>query len=59
MDDTMEMKSKLYLRIMLIINYIMEENLFVYVEWFPVKYVASRFSVTKNILKKRTKKTKE
>ena len=30
--DTMEMKSKLYLRIILLINYIMEENLFVYVE---------------------------
>ena len=30
--DTMQMKSKLYLRIILLINYIMEENLFVNVE---------------------------
>ena len=28
-SDTMEMKSKLYLRNILLINYIMEENLFV------------------------------
>ena len=31
-DGVMEMKSKLYLRIILLINYIMEENLFVYVD---------------------------
>ena len=30
--DTMEMKSKLCLRTILLINYMMEENLFVYVE---------------------------
>ena len=30
--DTMQMKIKLYLRIILLINYIMEENLFVNVE---------------------------
>ena len=30
--DTMQMKIKLYLRIILLINYIMEENLFVSVE---------------------------
>ena len=34
---TMEMKSKLYLRIILLINYMMEENLFVYVECSSVK----------------------
>ena len=34
-DDLMEIKSKLYLRIILLINYMMEENLFVYVEWSP------------------------
>ena len=31
-DGAMEMSSKLYLRIILLINYIMEENLFVNVE---------------------------
>ena len=30
--DTMKMKSKLYLRIILLINYTMEENLFANVE---------------------------
>ena len=49
----MEMKSKLYLRIILLINYMMEENLFVYVECSSVKHVASRFSVRKNVTKKK------
>ena len=52
----MEMKSKLYLRIILLINYMMEENLFVYVECSSVKHVASRFSVRKNVTKKKEKK---
>ena len=30
--DTMEMKSELCLRTVLLINYLMEENLFVYIE---------------------------
>ena len=51
-----EMKSKLYLRIILLINYMMEENLFVYVECSSVKHVASRFSVRKNVTKKRKRK---
>ena len=55
--DTLKMKSKLYLRIILLINYIMEENLFVNVEKFPVKHVASRFSVRKNVTKKRQKES--
>ena len=49
----MEMKSKLYLRIILLINYMMEENLFVYVECSSVKRVASRFSVRKNATHKK------
>ena len=48
------MKSKLYLRIILLINYMMEENLFVYVECSSVKHAASRFSIRKNITKKVT-----
>ena len=32
--DTMEMKSKLDLGTILLINYMIEENLFVYAEWF-------------------------
>ena len=49
----MEMKSKLYLRIILLINYMMEENQFVSVECSSVKHVASWFSVRKNITKKK------
>ena len=40
-NDMMEMKSKLYLQILLLINYTMEEKLFACVEWFPVKYATS------------------
>ena len=36
----------------------MEENLFVYVECSSVKYVASRFSVRKNVTKKRKERKK-
>ena len=49
----MEMKSNLYLRIILLINYIMKENLFVYAEWSPVKHTASWFSVRKNVAEKK------
>ena len=52
----MEMKSKLYLRIILLINYMMEENQFVSVECSSVKHVASWFSVRKNITKKKKRK---
>ena len=52
----MEMKSKLYLRIILSINYMMEKNLFVYVECSSVKHVASQFSVRKNVTKKKERK---
>ena len=55
----MEMKSKLYLRIILLINYMMEENLFVYVECSSVKHAASRFSVRKNVTKKNRKERKK
>ena len=36
-------------RIILLINYVMEENLFLNVEHSPVKYAASRLSVRKNV----------
>ena len=49
-DGTMETKTKLYLRIILLINYMTEENLFV--------HAASRFSVRKNITKKEKKKNR-
>ena len=39
------------------INYVMEENLFVNVEYSTVKHVASRFSVRKNVTKKKDKKS--
>ena len=58
-DGAMEMKSKLHLRIILLINYMMEENLFVYVECSSVKHVASKFFVRKNITKKKEKKRKK
>ena len=35
----------------------MEENLFVNVEYSPVKHAVSRFSVRKNVTKKRQKET--
>ena len=56
-DGAMEMKRKLYLRIILLINYMIEENLFVYVECSSVKHAASRFSVRKNVTKKRQKES--
>ena len=37
----------------------MEENPFVYVECSSIKHVASRFSVRKNVTKKKEKKKKE
>ena len=57
-DGAMEMKSKLYLRIILLINYMMEENLFVYVECSTVKHAASRFSVKKRKKQEWKKKKK-
>ena len=44
---------------MLLINYMMEENLFVDVECSSVKHVASRFSVRKNITKKKKEKKRK
>ena len=49
---TMQMKIKLVLRIILLINYKMEENRFVNVEQSPEKHAVSRFSVRKNVRKK-------
>ena len=48
----MQMNSKLYLRIILLFNYITKENLFLNVDQSHVKHAASRFSVRKNIKKK-------
>ena len=55
-DGAMEMKSKLYLRIILLINYMMKESLFAYAECSSVKHAASRFSVRKNVTKKKKRK---
>ena len=52
----MEMNSKSHFRIILLIKYMMEENMFVYVECCSVKHVASRFYVRKNVTKKRKEK---
>ena len=49
-------KRKLYLPIILLINFMAEENLFVCVECFTVKHAASRFSVRTNVPKKRKEK---
>ena len=56
-DGVMDIKRKLYLRIILLINYMIEENLFVNVEQSPVRHAASRFSVRKNVTKKRQKES--
>ena len=45
-DDTMDKKSELYLQIIFIFDYMMEENLFVDASWSPVKQ--TWFSVRKN-----------
>ena len=51
----MEMKGKLYLRILLLTNYMMEKNLFVNVEQSPVKHAAaSRFYIRKKDKKRVT-----
>ena len=39
-----------------IVNYVMEENLFVNAEYSPVKHAASQFSVRKNVTKKDKKR---
>ena len=44
--------------IILLISYMIEENLFVYVKCSSVKHAASRFSVRKNVTKKK-KRQKE
>ena len=51
--DTMQMKNKLYLQIILLINYIKEENLLVEEDLTPVKHATSQVSVRKNVSKKR------
>ena len=58
-DDTMQMNSKLYLQIILLINYMMDENLFVYIEWSPVQHATSRFSVRKDVTAKKKERKKE
>ena len=40
-------------------NYLMEENLFLYVDWLPVAHAASRVPVRKNISKKRSSQKKK
>ena len=52
--DAMEINSNLYLRITLIINYMMEENLFFNAEQCPVKHAASRFSARETVTPGRT-----
>ena len=51
-----DIKRKLCLRIILLINYMIEENLFVNVEKSSVKHAASRFSVRKNVKRKKAKR---
>ena len=42
-----------------LMNYMMEENLFAYVECSSVKHATSRFSVRKNVKKKSKRKEKK
>ena len=49
----------LWAAIILLFNYIIEENLFVYVECYLVKNGASRFSVRKKCHKNKKKKEKK
>ena len=57
-DEVMEMKSKLYLRITLLINYMVEKIMFVYAECSSVKHAASQF-LSENMSQKKKKKRKE
>ena len=52
-DGATEIKRKLYLQIIFLINYMIEKNLFVNVELSLVKHAASWFSVRKNVSKKK------
>ena len=58
-SDTIEMNRKLYLRTALLINYMMEKNLFFYEEWSPAKHATSCFFVGKISQKKEEKKRKK
>ena len=46
-------------KLYLLINYMIEENLFVYVKCSSVKHAALRFSVRKNVSKKEKKKKRK
>ena len=46
-------------RIILLINYVMEENLFVNVAYSPVKHAASWFSVRENVTHTKKKTERE
>ena len=53
--DTMEIKS-LYLRIILLINYVMEENLFANVEYSRIKHALDGFLSEKVSQKRKTER---
>ena len=55
-DRVMEIKRKLYLRTILLISYMIEENLFANVEYSPVKHAASIFCQKKCHKKKQRQK---
>ena len=55
-DGVMGDKSKLQLRIMLLINNMMKENLFAHAECSFVKHVAPGSSVIKNVTKEKKRK---
>ena len=57
-DETFEKKSELYLQTILLISYLIEKDLFTFVNWFPKVRAVSLISVRKNVRKNTSAKKK-
>ena len=57
-DETFEKKSELYLQTILLISYLIEKDLFTFVNWFPTVRAVSLISVRKNVRKNTSAKKK-
>ena len=57
-DETFEKKSELYLQTILLISYLIERDLFTFVNWFPTVRAVSLISVRKNVRKNTSAKKK-
>ena len=57
-DETFEKMSELYLHTILLISYLIERDLFTFVNWFPTVRAVSLISVRKNVRKNTSAKKK-